>query len=142
MKPIKILLADDNEDILEILRITLSDKYDVITADNGEQALELIKAEKPDIIILDLVMPKMDGLTLCQTLKADEVLKEIPVIIITASTYNSDLPDGFWRIGAGSDEFITKPFEPKKLLEIVERLVRKKILKLDETQQNGKTNYM
>ena len=142
MKRIKILVADDDTDLLSLLQIVLHKKYDVITAQDGKKALELIKSESPDIIVLDIMMPKLNGLDLCLMLKNDEQYKDIPIIMITATTYQSGLPDGFWKIGTGSDEFITKPFDPQIVAGKIDSIVRTKILKLKKSEHHGKRHYL
>jgi two-component system response regulator VicR len=100
MKRLKALVADDIRDIRDMLRITLEPQYDVVVARNGEEAWELFNAEKPDIVLT-------------------------PVIIITAATKERELSDAFWKMAAGSDAFITKPFSPAAVLETVARCLNK-----------------
>ncbi|OGX08693.1 MAG: hypothetical protein A2Z88_11555 [Omnitrophica WOR_2 bacterium GWA2_47_8] len=99
-----------------------ANNYDVVTAANGQEAYDLARRENPDIIILDLMLPKIDGFRVCRMLKFDEKYKKIPVIILTARTQAADK-----KLGSevGADCYLTKPFEPKVLLDKVEELLNK-----------------
>jgi len=107
----KVLVVDDEFTIRELVELTLSPDFEVIKASNGEEALEKVK-EKPDIIILDIMMPKIDGYHVCQKLKSDKATKDIPIIMLTAKHGIEDLKEG---IRSDVDEYITKPFEPELL---------------------------
>jgi DNA-binding response OmpR family regulator len=116
----KVLIADDISEIRDLLRVVLeSAGYDVISARNGEEAWELFNAEKPDIVLTDVVMPRIDGLTLCKRIKLQSFAPDTPVVIITAATQDTQLADGFWNKAAGSDGFITKPFSMEQVLSKV-----------------------
>ncbi len=111
----KILVVDDEIYIVHILDFSLGmEGYEVLTALDGEQALEKAKAEKPDLIVLDIMMPKLDGYETCKRLKADDETKQIPVILLSAKGRNVDQKIGF---EVGADDYITKPFSPRKLVE-------------------------
>ncbi len=111
----KILVVDDEIYIVHILDFSLGmEGYEVLTALDGEQALEKAKAEKPDLIVLDIMMPKLDGYETCKRLKADDATKQIPVILLSAKGRNVDQKIGF---EVGADDYITKPFSPRKLVE-------------------------
>lgn len=107
----KILVVDDEFTIRELVDLTLSPDYEIIKAENGKEAIELVK-EKPDLIILDIMMPKLDGYEVCARLKADKATKDIPIIMLTAKHTLDDLKAA---IKVDVDEFITKPFEPELL---------------------------
>jgi two-component system alkaline phosphatase synthesis response regulator PhoP len=92
----------------------------VVTALDGEQALEKIKSEKPDLIVLDIMMPKVDGYEVCKTIKSDPGTKQIPVILLSAKGRNVDQKMGF---DVGADDYITKPFSPRKLVERINQLL-------------------
>lgn len=125
--PKKIVVIDDEQDILEIVKATLKTKgYHIHGANDGEQGWQLIKQQRPDLIICDLKMPKMSGLELTRKLKASDELKDIPIIILSAITQESDKPEEFWRAGLKADDFISKPFDPLDLLGRVEYIFRKK----------------
>jgi two-component system alkaline phosphatase synthesis response regulator PhoP len=111
----KILVVDDEIYIVHILDFSLGmEGYEVLTALDGEQALDKARIEKPDLIVLDIMMPKLDGYETCKRLKADDSTKNIPVILLSAKGRNVDQKVGF---EAGADDYITKPFSPRKLVE-------------------------
>lgn len=112
--PKRILVTEDSPTILEIIKNTLEDAgFSVITAIDGMEALDKIRKEKPDLIILDLMLPKIDGFKICMMVKRDSNFKKIPIIILTARASDSDK-----KIGqeVSADAYITKPFEPQVLL--------------------------
>ena len=111
----KILVVDDEIYIVHILDFSLGmEGYEVLTALDGEQALDKARVEKPDLIVLDIMMTKLDGYETCKRLKADEATKQIPVILLSAKGRNVDQKVGF---EVGADDYITKPFSPRKLVE-------------------------
>ena len=117
----RILVVDDEIYIVHILDFSLGmEGYEVITALDGEQALEKERAEKPDLIVLDIMMPKLDGYETCKILKADADTKEIPVILLSAKGRNVDQKIGF---EVGADDYITKPFSPRKLVERINAIL-------------------
>jgi two-component system alkaline phosphatase synthesis response regulator PhoP len=117
----KILVVDDEIYIVHILDFSLGmEGYTVATALDGEQALEKARTEKPDLIVLDIMMPKLDGYETCKRLKADEATKAIPVILLSAKGRNVDQKVGF---EVGADDYITKPFSPRKLVERINAIL-------------------
>ena len=119
----KILVVDDEEDILTLLadRLTIA-KYCVITASNGEEAIEKAKTENPDLILLDIMLPGMDGGEVDARIKEDELTKDIPVIFVSALYTKSDEQNkGNY---SGGNLFIGKPFDPEKLLEMIRENIR------------------
>jgi len=111
----RILVVDDEVYIVHILDFSLGmEGYEVITALDGEQALEKARAEQPDLIVLDVMMPKLDGYETCRILKADDATRNIPIILLSAKGRNADQKVGF---DVGADDYITKPFSPRKLVE-------------------------
>ena len=117
----KILVVDDEIYIVHILDFSLGmEGYTVVTALDGEQALEKARAEKPDLIVLDIMMPKLDGYETCKRLKADDETKQIPVILLSAKGRNVDQKIGF---EVGADDYITKPFSPRKLVERINAIL-------------------
>jgi two-component system, OmpR family, alkaline phosphatase synthesis response regulator PhoP len=117
----RILVVDDEIYIVHILDFSLGmEGYEVITALDGEQALEKARAEKPDLIVLDIMMPKLDGYETCKMLKAEEATKDIPVILLSAKGRNVDQKIGF---EVGADDYITKPFSPRKLVERINAIL-------------------
>jgi two-component system alkaline phosphatase synthesis response regulator PhoP len=121
---IKILVVDDEEDILEFLSYNLrAEGYDVIVADNGILAIELAKQEKPSLIILDVQMPDMDGITTCEKIREIPYLKETVVTFLTARSEDYSQIAGF---EAGADDYITKPIRPKVLVSRVKALLKRR----------------
>jgi len=112
----KILLVDDAETILMMERMILGKSYTLITAKDGEKALTVAATEKPDLIILDIVMPKMDGFEVCRRIKSDENTKSIPVIMVTTKGDSSNLEKGFQ---SGCNDYVTKPINGAELLSKV-----------------------
>ena len=111
----KILVVDDEVYLLQILDFSLgAEGYDVVTAEDGEQAINKAKSEQPDLIVLDIMMPKVDGYEACRKLKQDPSMKDVPVILLTAKGRDIDRKLG---LEVGADDYITKPFSPNKLLE-------------------------
>jgi len=119
----KILLVDDETDFVDVVRTRLeAHQYKVIPAYDGEEALEKIKEEKPDLIILDIVLPKLNGFDVCRKLKIDDNYKDIPIIMLTAKFQKSDIEFGK---AMGADAYIVKPFEPEVLVEKMRELLKK-----------------
>jgi len=117
----KILVVDDEIYIVHILDFSLGmEGYEVITALDGEQAIEKAHAEKPDLIVLDIMMPKLDGYETCKALKGDASTRHIPVILLSAKGRNVDQKIGF---EVGADDYITKPFSPRKLVERINAIL-------------------
>ncbi len=117
----KILVVDDEIYIVHILDFSLGmEGYEVVTALDGEHALEKARSEKPDLIVLDIMMPKLDGYETCKRLKADPVTKDMPVILLSAKGRNVDQKVGF---EVGADDYITKPFSPRKLVERINAIL-------------------
>lgn len=115
-----VLVVDDTETNIDILVETLGDDYDVVVAMDGESALESVESDSPDLILLDIMMPGMDGYEVCEKLKADEATKNIPVIFLTAMTEEQDEARG---LQLGAVDYVTKPFSP----ELVKSRVRNQL---------------
>ena len=117
----KILVVDDEIYIVHILDFSLGmEGYEVLTAPDGEQALEKAHASHPDLIVLDIMMPKLDGYEICRMLKSAEDTRDIPVILLSAKGRNVDQKIGF---EVGADDYITKPFSPRKLVDRINALL-------------------
>ena len=117
----KILLVDDEPNIVLLLETRLkANGFDVVSAADGLAALEAVKKEKPDLIILDLMLPKMDGYKVCGLLKKDTRFSKIPILIFTARAQAEDV-----KLGQelGADAYLVKPFDPKTLLEKIQELI-------------------
>ncbi|OGP06105.1 MAG: hypothetical protein A2Z91_05960 [Deltaproteobacteria bacterium GWA2_38_16] len=119
-KPKRILLVDDEKDLVDVIRVLLESKgYQVSEAYNGIDGLEKAKKEKPDLILLDVMMPGLNGYQVCRELKKDPKYKTIPIVMLTAKAQESDR---FWGVESGADDYLTKPFEAARLLETLEKI--------------------
>ena len=128
-----ILIVDDNEDIRSYLRVLLAGQYYVIEASDGQNGLRLAKESVPDLIVCDVMMPVMDGLTFCSKIKEDEVTSHIPVILLTARSEESQRIEGYEH---GADAYITKPFSDHLLLVRISNLLQaRRQRKNDEAKQ-------
>lgn len=117
----KVLLVDDDPVILKLLQVNFEmEGFTVVTASDGAEGLEKARAESPDIVLLDIMMPKMDGLQVTRALKAEDATKAIPIILLSAKAQASDIQAGR-EIGA--DDYLTKPFDPLELLDRVNELL-------------------
>ena len=117
----KIVLAEDEPQIARLVEFKLKKEgYQVVSKGNGEEALAAIKAEKPDLILLDVMMPVMDGYEVLRRVKEDENLKNIPVVMLTAKAQERDVVKG---IDLGAEDYITKPFHPAELLARVKKIL-------------------
>jgi len=113
----RILVVDDEVDLVETVRYSLElEGYDVLVAYNGEEALNQARKENPDLILLDLMLPKLDGYKVCRLLKFDERYKHIPILMLTAKIQEKDKVTG---METGANEYITKPFEMDELMKKV-----------------------
>lgn len=120
----KILIIEDDEDILELIRYNLArEGYDIIAAADGDQGFEKAKSENPALILLDLMLPGMDGLEVCRLLKYNRSTGEIPIIMVTAKGEETDIVTG---LELGADDYVTKPFAPKVLVARVRACLRRK----------------
>jgi len=116
----KILVVDDERHIVRLVEVNLTRAgYEIMTAYDGVEALEKVKADKPDMIVLDVMMPRMDGFEVLKRLQADAGTQDIPVIMLTAKAQDADIFRG-WSSGVSS--YLTKPFNPRELLTFVERI--------------------
>ena len=117
-----ILVIDDEKDIQKLIQYNLEKEgYTVLLAGTGEAGLELVKTRRPDLVILDLMLPTIDGYKVCRMLKFDEKYKKIAVIMFTARAQKSDEKLGF---EVGADAYMTKPFEPNALLNKIRELLK------------------
>lgn len=123
----RILVVDDEIYIVHILEFSLTmEGYSVLTASDGEEALRIIEQERPDLVVLDIMMPKLDGYEVCKRLRQDEQFRSLPVILLSAKGRPMDREAG---LSAGADDYITKPFSPRKLLEKMRELLDRQELK-------------
>jgi len=132
--PPRILVVDDNEANLDIAKMRLeSQGYDVITAEDGEAALVRVAEMAPDLLLLDIMMPKLDGIEVTRRLKADHALPFIPVILLTAKADSKDVVAG---LDAGGDDYLIKPFDHAALVARVRSMLRIKALH-DQVQEQA-----
>ncbi|HVM33742.1 MAG TPA: response regulator [Actinomycetota bacterium] len=116
----RILVCDDDPLILRLLQVNLElDGYEVLSARHGAEAVELAAAERPDLVILDIMMPKMNGYEACDALKERDETKDIPVVFLSAKAQQSDVERGK---ACGVSDYVTKPFDPEELLDVIQRL--------------------
>ena len=121
----KILVVDDYAENVELVQeLLITNGYEVTTAYSGEEALQKITREIPDLMLLDIMMPQMDGYQVCEELRKDERTKDIPIIFVTAKTEVKDWTHAIFNVGVNS--YITKPINPKKLLDKVKSVLRMK----------------
>jgi PleD family two-component response regulator len=111
-KKIKILVADDDNNVINIIRYSIGDQFDILEAANGKEALGMVFSRSPDILILDIMMPEMDGYAVCKELKEHEATKNLPIIILSAKV---SVDDKVKAMGLGIDDYMTKPFDPREL---------------------------
>jgi two-component system, OmpR family, alkaline phosphatase synthesis response regulator PhoP len=130
MAKTKILVVDDEADIRELVRLNLArEGYEVLECESGEQALSLAHAQTPDLVVLDLMLPGMDGLEVCRKLKTDPKTAPTPIVILTAKGEETDVVAG---LEVGADDYVVKPFSGKVLAARVRRLLRKPAQSADE----------
>jgi DNA-binding response OmpR family regulator len=121
-EPGVIVVADDDDDILDLVALTLERSGHVVhCARDGEEALELVKRERPDLAVLDVSMPKLDGLELTRLLREDPDTSAVRIVLLTALVQESDVSEG---LAAGAHDYVRKPFSPQELQERVDVLLR------------------
>jgi DNA-binding response OmpR family regulator len=129
----RILVVDDEEDLLELLNYNLTKEgYRVTCVASGERALKEAQTSLPDLIVLDLLLPRVDGLELCRLLKGDPQTQHIPIVMLTAKSEESDIVRG---LDLGADDYVTKPFSPRVLVARIKSVLRRKPVEaLDKLQ--------
>lgn len=121
----QILVVEDEKDILELIAFNLEcSGYRILKASDGESAISIVKKELPDLILLDLMMPGIDGFDVCRTLKQDNTTKSIPIIMLTARGEDTDIVSG---LELGAEDYITKPFSPKIMVARIRAVLRRSI---------------
>ena len=119
-----IYVVDDEKEICELLRIAFeSREYRVETGYNGEMALKMIKRKKPDLLILDLKMPKLNGYEVLNFLKGSDKYSDIPIMVLTSLTKGTRKSDADWKKSLEVDDFITKPFDPLDILKRAQKII-------------------
>lgn len=118
----KILCIEDEPQMIDLIRLILENKgYEVVGAEGGTQGLEMMRTEKPDLILLDLMMPEMDGGDVFHHMKEEVELRDIPVVVVTAKA--APIDKVLWMNVAKVDDYVTKPFGPRELVESVEKVL-------------------
>ena len=119
--PAKILVVDDERNLVRLVQVNLERAgYVVIAAYDGKEALEVIARERPDLVVLDVMMPELDGFTVLERLRGNPETSEVPVVMLTARAQDEDYAKGLMR---GADVYLTKPFNPNELVTFVRRLL-------------------
>jgi two-component system phosphate regulon response regulator PhoB len=132
MKKGTVLIIDDEKDLIELVRYNLEKEgFDVIAATDGQAGLEVVKKHRPDLVMLDLMMPGLDGLQVCQRLRADPRMGRVPVIMLTAKATEADRVVG---LELGADDYITKPFSPREVVARVKAVLRRSSPQQDDRQ--------
>jgi DNA-binding response OmpR family regulator len=118
-----IIIIEDEQDILEVLEYNLNrEGYKVSIASDGNVGLKMVRQDKPDLVLLDIMLPEIDGLEICKFLKSDPSTRDIPIIMVTAKEEESDVVLG---LGLGADDYVSKPFSPKELIARIKALLRR-----------------
>ena len=131
----KILVVEDEDDIQELIRYNLQKEgYRVVSVPSGEAALKKFRIEKPDLVILDLMLPGMDGLSVCKELKAAEETRNVPVMMLTAKSEEVDVVTG---LEVGADDYVTKPFSPRVLVARIRAVLRRKKRQTDQAEDKS-----
>ena len=119
-----ILIVDDEEDIIELIKYNLKNEgYSILTAESGEQAIKIAKQSRPDLIVLDLMLPGMDGLEVTRYLRSNEETSDMPIVMLTAKGEESDIITG---LELGANDYISKPFSPKVLTARIRAIFRRR----------------
>ncbi len=122
MPPLKILVCDDERHIVRLIQVNLERQgYQVLTAYDGKEGLEKVRSEKPDLLVLDVMMPYMDGFEVLKALRREPETEALPVIMLTAKAQDKDVFEGYHY---GADMYLTKPFNPMELVSFVKRIAQ------------------
>lgn len=125
----KVLVVDDQPHIVRLIQVNLEKEgFEVATAGDGVEGLQRAQETQPDLVILDVIMPRKDGFTLLRELKADEQFADTPVIMLTVKTHNADIVEG---LKEGAELYLPKPFHPKELVSLVKRVLETGSAELD-----------
>jgi two-component system alkaline phosphatase synthesis response regulator PhoP len=135
-----ILVVEDEEDIRELLKYNLEKEgYQVLGAATGEEALRTVRGRLPDLILLDLMLPGIDGLEVCRRIKGDPQTKHLPIVMLTAKGEETDIVTG---LELGADDYVTKPFSPRVLLARLRAALRRRALQLTPATEPLKTDEL
>ncbi|HRF58803.1 MAG TPA: response regulator [Fimbriimonadaceae bacterium] len=120
--PLKVLVCDDERHIVRLIQVNLERQgYTVVTAFDGKEGLEKVRSEKPDLVVLDVMMPYMDGFEVLKSLRREPETESLPVIMLTAKAQDKDVFEGYHY---GADMYLTKPFNPSELVTFVKRIAQ------------------
>lgn len=137
MSKVKIVIIEDEPDIIEVMSYNLKrEGFLVSSSRRGDEGLSLVRKQSPALVLLDLMLPGTDGLSVCQQLKADPMTREIPIIMVSAKGEESDVVIG---LGLGADDYIAKPFSPRELLARVKAVLRRSMLQQDQQKEQQKS---
>jgi len=137
MSKVKIVIIEDEPDIIEVMSYNLKrEGFLVSSSRRGDEGLSLVWKQSPALVLLDLMLPGTDGLSVCQQLKADPMTREIPIIMVSAKGEESDVVIG---LGLGADDYIAKPFSPRELLARVKAVLRRSLLQQDQQKEQQKS---
>jgi CheY-like chemotaxis protein len=118
------VIVEDESTVSDSLKMVLDLRgYKTWVAGSGQAGLDMLRRFKPDLLVLDLVLPGMDGLSVLEKIREDDGLRKIPVVIITVVTQDSNLADGFWQQAMGTAAFVTKPFDPFKVADKIDAIL-------------------
>ena len=118
----KILIIEDEPDLCQIYKLRLESNYEIIIAQDGMTGLDMARNEKPDLILLDIMLPKLNGLQICRLLKFDDKYKDIPILIVTA---RGQIADKEMMTKMGANDYIIKPFKTEELIRKIEGIIEK-----------------
>jgi two-component system phosphate regulon response regulator PhoB len=136
----KIVVIEDEPDIVEVVSYNLKrEGYNVLSVERGDEGLNLVRNQSPDLVILDLMLPGMDGLSICQQMKSDPLVRDIPVIIISGKGEESDVVIG---LELGADDYLTKPFRGRELVARVKAVLRRGPTQEDQTRERIVVNNL
>ncbi|MEJ5170424.1 MAG: response regulator [Fimbriimonadales bacterium] len=120
--PLKVLVCDDERHIVRLIQVNLERQgFQVVTAFDGKEGLEKVRSEKPDIVVLDVMMPYMDGFEVLKSIRREPETENLPVIMLTAKAQDKDVFEGYHY---GADMYLTKPFNPMELVTFVKRIAQ------------------
>lgn len=137
MSKVKIVIIEDEPDIIEVMSYNLKrEGFLVSSSRRGDEGISLVRKQSPSLVLLDLMLPGTDGLSVCQQLKADPMTREIPIIMVSAKGEESDVVIG---LGLGADDYIAKPFSPRELLARVKAVLRRSMLQQDQQKEQQKS---
>ena len=128
MNKLKILTVDDDPDILDVLEATLEDEFQIIKASTATDGIAKVKSEKPDVLILDYMLPDGNGISVCTELRKDPLFIHLPILMLTGKGETDDKVKG---LNAGADDYMVKPFSPPELVARLRMLIRRSTIHLD-----------